>query len=150
GMPDNDRMPPRRPGNDGGPGPLAPRTRLTPWILIALVVLALVAFNQWFSSASKQQISYSQFQQYVTDGKISAVPISDNAIPGTYKDDQNQDVAFTTTLSNSLQLTPESLQVLSDHHVDVKMSTPSPWFSLLASILPLVLLMGVAYYFLFR
>jgi cell division protease FtsH len=137
-MPDNDRMPPRRPGSEGGPGPLAPRTRLTPWILIALVVLALVAFNQWFSSASKQQISYSQFQQYVTDGKISAVTISDNAIAGTYKDDQNQDVAFTTTLSSN------------DHHVDVKMTTPSPWFSLLASILPLVLLMGLAYYFLFR
>jgi cell division protease FtsH len=149
-MPDNDRMPPRRPGSEGGPGPLAPRTRLTPWILIALVVLALVAFNQWFSSASKQQISYSQFQQYVTDGKISAVTISDNAIAGTYKDDQNQDVAFTTTLSSNVQLTPESLQFLTDHHVDVKMTTPSPWFSLLASILPLVLLMGLAYYFLFR
>ena len=64
-MPDNDRTP-RRPGSDG-PGPIAPRTRLTPWILIALVVLALLAFNQWFSSASRKQISYTQYQQYVTD-----------------------------------------------------------------------------------
>jgi cell division protease FtsH len=147
-MPDNDRTP-RRPGSDG-PGPIAPRTRLTPWILIGLVVLALVAFNQWFSSASKQQISYTEFQQHVTAGDISAVTISDNSITGTYKDPQGQDVAFTTTLSSNVQLTPDSLQFLTDHNVDVKMTTPSPWFSLLASILPLLLLMGLAYYFLFR
>ena len=147
-MPDNDRTP-RRPGSDG-PGPIAPRTRLTPWILIGLVVLALIAFNQWFSSASKQQISYTEFQQHVTAGDISAVTISDNSITGTYKDPQGQDVAFTTTLSSNVQLTPDSLQFLTDHNVDVKMTTPSPWFSLLASILPLLLLMGLAYYFLFR
>ena len=105
-MPDNDRTP-RRPGSDG-PGPIAPRTRLTPWILIALVVLALLAFNQWFSSASRKQISYTQYQQYVTDGKITAVTISDNSISGTYKDPQtNQDVAFTTTLSNNFQTQDE-------------------------------------------
>src|SRR5213079_28003 len=36
------------------------------------------------------------------------------------------------------------------HGLDYTGTQPSPWFSLLASILPLVLLMGIAYYFLFR
>jgi cell division protease FtsH len=146
-MPDNDRTP-RRPGSDG-PGPIAPRTRLTPWILIGLVVLALVAFNQWFSSASRQPISYTQYRQYVTEGKITGtVTISDNSISGTYTDAQGQH-QFTTTLANNFQ-TQDEVQFLTDNQVDVKMTTPSPWFSLLASILPLVLLMGLAYYFLFR
>jgi cell division protease FtsH len=147
-MPDNDRMPPRRPGSDG-PGPIAPRTRLTPWILIALVVLALLAFNQWFSSASKQPISYTQYRSLVTDGRVTSVTISDNSITGTYNDTNNQEVAFSTTLANNFQ-TQDEVTFLTDKGVDVKMTTPSPWLSLLASILPLVILMGLAYYFLFR
>jgi cell division protease FtsH len=149
-MPDNDRMPSRRQRSDGGPGPIPPRTRLTPWILIALVVLALLAFNQWFSSASRKPISYTEYRSFVDGGKIDGtLTISDNSISGQYKDSQGQTIPFTTTLANNFQ-TQDEVAYLTSKSVDVKMSTPSPWFSLLASILPLILLMGLAYYFLFR
>src|SRR5206468_3664317 len=82
-------------------------------------------------------------------GKVSAVSISDNSITGTYTDAQGQQVAFSTTLANNFQ-TQDEVTFLTSKNVDVKMTTPSPWFSLLASVLPLVLLMGLAYYFLFR
>jgi len=147
-MPDNDRMPSRRSGSDGS-GPVAPRTRLTPWILIAVVVVALVAFNQWFSSASRSPVSYTQYRGFVDNNQITGtVTISDNSITGTYRDAQGEH-QFTTTLSNNFQ-TQDEANYLLQKHVDFKMTTPSPWFSLLASILPLLLLMGLAYYFLFR
>ena len=89
-MPDNDKNDRRRSGPDGPSGPGIPRTRLTPWILIALVVLALVAFNQWFSTASRQSIDLSRFYQLVDEGKITPgtkVTISATQVTGTYTAD---------------------------------------------------------------
>ncbi|MDP9302318.1 MAG: ATP-dependent zinc metalloprotease FtsH [Actinomycetota bacterium] len=152
-MPDNDKSNGRRSGSDGPSGPGIPRTRLTPWILIALVVLALVAFNQWFSTASRQSIDLSKFYQLVDEGKItpgSKVTISATQVSGSYTDDSGTHT-FVATLPGSNYDPSTTLEPkLQAKGIDYTGTQPSPWFSLLASILPLVLLMGIAYYFLFR
>ena len=153
-MPDNDKNNGRRSGSDGPSGPGIPRTRLTPWILIALVVLALVAFNQWFSTASRQSIDLSRFYQLVDEGKITPgtkVTISATQVTGTYTADDGTQKSFVTTLPGSNYDPSTTLEPkLQAKGIDYTGTQPSPWFSLLASILPLVLLMGIAYYFLFR
>jgi len=151
-MPDNDKNNGRRSGSDGPSGPGIPRTRLTPWILIGLVVLALVAFNQWFSTASRQSIDLSKFYQLVDDGKITGkVTISATQVTGTYIDTDGSTKSFATTLPGSNYDPSTTLEPkLQAKGIDYTGTQPSPWFSLLASILPLVLLMGIAYYFLFR
>ena len=151
-MPDNDKNNGRRSGSDGPSGPGLPRTRLTPWILIGLVVLALVAFNQWFSTASRQSIDLSKFYQLVDDGKITGkVTISATQVTGTYIDTDGSTKSFATTLPGSNYDPSTTLEPkLQAKGIDYTGTQPSPWFSLLASILPLVLLMGIAYYFLFR
>ena len=151
-MPDNDKNNGRRSGSDGPSGPGIPRTRLTPWILIGLVVLALVAFNQWFSTASRQSIDLSKFYQLVDDGKITGkVTISGTQVTGTYIDTDGSTKSFATTLPGSNYDPSTTLEPkLQAKGIDYTGTQPSPWFSLLASILPLVLLMGIAYYFLFR
>ena len=151
-MPDNDKNDGRRSGSDGPSGPGIPRTRLTPWILIGLVVLALVAFNQWFSTASRQSIDLSKFYQLVDDGKITGkVTISATQVTGTYIDTDGSTKSFATTLPGSNYDPSTTLEPkLQAKGIDYTGTQPSPWFSLLASILPLVLLMGIAYYFLFR
>ena len=80
-MPDNSDNS-RRPA---GPGGAAPKTRMTPWILIALAVTALLAFNQFSSAARSNEISYTEFQTAVTDSKIdpdTVVKISDTSLAG--------------------------------------------------------------------
>jgi cell division protease FtsH len=151
-MPDNDKNNGRRSGPDGPSGPGIPRTRLTPWILIALVVLALVAFNQWSSTASRQSIDLSKFYQLVDEGKITGkVTISATQVTGSYIDTDGTQKNFVTTLPGSNYDPSTTLEPkLQAKGIDYTGTQPSPWFSLLASILPLVLLMGIAYYFLFR
>jgi cell division protease FtsH len=151
-MPDNDTNKSRRSGADGPSGPGIPKTRLTPWILIAVVVLALVAFNQWFSTASRQSIDLSKFYQLVDEGKISGkVTISATQVTGTYTDTDGSQKTFVATLPGSNYDPSTTLEPkLQAKGIDYTGTQPSPWFSLIASILPLVLLMGIAYYFLFR
>jgi cell division protease FtsH len=151
-MPDNDKNTGRRSGPDGPSGPGIPRTRLTPWILIALVVLALVAFNQWFSAASRNPMDLSRFYQLVDQGKITGkVTISATQVTGTYIDTDGSQKNFVATLPGSNYDPSTTLEPkLQAKGIDYTGTQPSPWFSLLASILPLVLLMGIAYYFLFR
>jgi len=153
-MPANDKHNGRSSGSDGPSGPGIPRTRLTPWILIALVVLALIAFNQWFSTASRQSIDLSRFYQLVDEGKITPgtkVTISATQVTGTYTADDGTQKSFVTILPGSNYDPSTTLEPkLQAKGIDYTGTQPSPWFSLLASILPLVLLMGIAYYFLFR
>jgi cell division protease FtsH len=151
-MPDNDKSNGRRSGPDGPSGSGIPRTRLTPWILIALVVLALVAFNQWFQTSSRKPIDLSTFYNYVDQGKITGkVTISATQVTGSFIDTDGTEKNFVTTLPGSNYDPSTTLEPkLQAKGIDYTGTQPSPWFSLLASILPLVLLMGIAYYFLFR
>jgi cell division protease FtsH len=147
-MPENDRNNSGRPGLNGGP--TVPRPRMTPWIIIAMIVLGLLLFNGWFQGATRDQVTFSEFQDLVTSGKIvGTVTISDTAISGSYRNDQDNEVAFSTTLTSSFDPTV-TLDLLDQHNVAYEMTQPSPWFGLLASFLPLVLLMGIVYWFLFR
>jgi cell division protease FtsH len=123
---------------------------MTPWIIIAMIVLGLLLFNGWFQGATRDQVTFSEFQDLVTSGKIvGTVTISDTAISGSYRNDQDNEVAFSTTLTSSFDPTV-TLDLLDQHNVAYEMTQPSPWFGLLASFLPLVLLMGIVYWFLFR
>ncbi|MGE5227078.1 MAG: ATP-dependent zinc metalloprotease FtsH [Planctomycetaceae bacterium] len=149
-MPDNDTNG-RRPGLSGpGSGPGMPRSRMTPWVVIALIVLGLLLFNGLFQTAGRQTIPLSDFIGYVNDGKVTGlVTISDTSISGTYVNDQGQNANFTATLSSNYDVS-QLTTLLDTKGVQYQMSQPSVWLSLLGSILPLVLLMGLVYWFLFR
>ena len=77
---------------------------MTPWILIALAITALLAFNQFSAGARSNEISYTEFQTAVTDGKIDSetvVKISDSSITGAIKNDDGSTQNFTTKLPTS-------------------------------------------------
>ena len=127
-----------------------PRMRLTPWILVALVVLGLILANGWFTNAARDELSYTEYRDKVTaDAIVGTVTVSESSISGTYRNEEGQEVPFSTDLATNFQ-TQDEVDFLTAEGVDVQMSTPSPWVSLLVSILPLVLLMGLLYWFLFR
>jgi cell division protease FtsH len=148
---DNDRNPfSRRPSGDGTGG--APRPRASSWIAIALVaVLGLLLFKQ-FASGSTQSIPFSQFYTDVAQGKIdpnTTVKISDSSISGALVVDggtQN----FSTPLSSNVQIDSTFRQYLDAHDVKYTFEQPSVFLSLLINILPVLLIFGALYWFVFR
>jgi len=150
-MPDNTPGNGRRPNGAGGGTP--PRPRMTPWIVIALAITALLAFNQFSSFAGgAKEVPYSEFQNAVNTGQVDTqtpVKISDSSVSWsvtTGGSTQN----YTAKLSTNVTIDQAYTDWLAQHNISYAFSTPSPWLGLLYSVLPLVLLMGLAYWFLFR
>jgi cell division protease FtsH len=140
----------RRPA---GPGTPLPRPRMTPWILIALVITAILAFNMLSSAAGRKEISYTEFQSAVNDGKIdpqTVVKISDTSITGALTTSDGSTQNFTTKLSTNVQIDQAYTDWLQSHNVNYQFETPSAWLGLVYSVLPIVLLLGISYWFLFR
>jgi cell division protease FtsH len=63
--------------------PKLPNVRLL-WV-VAMVMLAIVAFGQ-FNSQSVEQVPYSQFQQWLDQGKIASVTVTGDTIHGELKE----------------------------------------------------------------
>jgi cell division protease FtsH len=63
--------------------PKLPNVRLL-WV-VAMVMLAIVAFGQ-FNSQSVEQVPYSQFQQWLDQGKIASVTVTGDTIRGELKE----------------------------------------------------------------
>ena len=126
---------------------------MTPWILIALAITALLAFNQFSSASRANEISYSEFQTAVNDGNIdpeTVVKISDSSISGAIKQADGSIQNFTTSLSTNVMIDQAYTDWLDAHNVSYQFKTPEAWVGLLYSVLPLVLLIGISYWFLFR
>jgi cell division protease FtsH len=122
---------------------------MTPWLLIALVVTGLIVLNSWFTTAARDKLNYTEFRQKIEEKSIEQVTVSDAAISGVYVNDAGEEVPFTMGLTGGYDPTND-LDRLEAAGVEIEMVGPSPWFSLIVNLLPIVLLMGVAYYFLFR
>src|SRR5512141_2763107 len=149
-MSDNNGNNQRRPA---GPGSPLSRPRMTPWILVLLAITALLAFNMLSSAAGRKDISYTEFQNAVNNGQIdtsTTVKISDTSISGTLTNSDGSTQDFTTKLSANFQINQEFTDWLQAHKVDYQFETPSAWVGLLYSVLPIVLLLGISYWFLFR
>ncbi len=154
-MPDNnDRNPlSRRPGGDGPGGPNVPRPRGSSWLAIAAIaLLGIFLFKGLMTTTGTEQINYTQFIDAVNNDKIApntVVKISDSSISGTMIDDQGQQKNFTTTVSPNFQV-DTLVDSLVEKGIQVDLTQPSVFLSLLLNILPFVLIMGLLYFFVFR
>jgi cell division protease FtsH len=143
-MPDHDAE--RKGRREGAP---TPRPRTTPWIVIGLVVAGLILMNGLFSNVGREPIDLSRFVQLVEQGRIpGTVSISGTEVSGTYVDN-GQERDFSATLPPDYD-TSTLTEMLQESGVPFRGVQPNPFVSVLLSILPLLLLMGLIYYFLFR
>jgi cell division protease FtsH len=149
-MPDTPNNQRRTSGSGGGN---TPRPRMTPWIVIALAITALLAFNQFSSVTGRDSISYSEFQTAVSDGKIDAnttVKISDSSVTGAIIQPDGTSKPFSAALPSNFTVDQSFTDRLNAQNINYEFVTPNPWLGLLYSVLPLVLLIGISYWFLFR
>jgi cell division protease FtsH len=83
---------------------LPPKTRFSIWYALA-VILLFAYLQQYFFSAKVETIPYSQFKQYITEGKVVKLTIGPERINGTLKGNPEQ--GFTTVRVNDPGLVKE-------------------------------------------
>ena len=151
-MPDNDDRNPfsRRSSGDGSGG--APKPRFAPWLIIPILLVALLIFNNVLSNSARDSIAYSEFVAAVEEGRLdpdTTVKISDSGISGALTSDEGPQ-EFTTQLSPNVTIDTEFRQFLDDNGVAYEFEQPSVFLSLLVNILPFALIMIGIYWFVFR
>ena len=110
---------------------LPPKTRFSIWYALAAILL-LSYLQQYYFSSKVETIPYSQFKQYITEGKVVKLTIGPENISGTLKGNPEQ--GFTTIRVNDPGLVKE---------MDESKVSYSGWYenkflsSLLSWILPL-------------
>jgi cell division protease FtsH len=118
-------------------------------ITVGLVLLLWLPFLPLLQSSPVHQVSYSELLQAVRDGRVQAVQISSGEIRGLLRPEQSgkgptvQPRVISAIRPPDLN-DPELLPLLRSKSVEVvgKVDTPSFWRSLLASALPMLLLIG--------
>src|SRR5437870_13879519 len=86
---------------DGSGGPSVPRPRMSPWLIVPLLLVGLLLFNSWLSHASTNTIDYSQFVNSVQSGEIvGTVDISTSDVSGQYKQN-GQTTSFTAKIGRA-------------------------------------------------
>ena len=131
-------------------------SRFTPWSIVLLVLLFWMIALQF--GRQSVEISYTEFKNYVSEGRVASVIIEQNEINGTFKQTVPIRVGertvdsdhFTVVLPPSQLTDPELMALLERNGVEIEARAPSIWPQLLISFLPILLLLGVFWYFLSR
>jgi len=116
------------------------RTRFNIWYWVAAVIALMVFQYLWISSQQVAELSYSEFEQRLKDGKIAEVSVSDRFLQGSLTEPlpggQSQ---FVTT-----RVDPEIAAELQAHGVKFSGQVESTLLSdILSWIIPFALLIGV-------
>jgi cell division protease FtsH len=118
-------------------------------ITVGLVLLLWLPFLPFLQSSPVQAVSYSELLLAVRDGRVQAVQVSSGEIRGFLRPEQSgtgrttQPRVISAVRPPDLN-DPDLLPLLRNKSVEVvgKIDTPSFWRSLLASALPMLLLIG--------
>ncbi len=105
------------------------------WMAAGAIIIFLWSLLQ-APAVVNSEIKFSQFLKDVEDGKVAEVSINGTQIKGTYKSDQS---SFKTNLPQQYN---DLVKILRDNKVDidVKDANKTPWFSVLFSWFPIILL----------
>ncbi|MGD9791972.1 MAG: ATP-dependent zinc metalloprotease FtsH [Acidimicrobiia bacterium] len=129
------------------PSSLKDKLRRPQVLIVIVAVLVLIVAMQWRrSSDAPPKIGLTEFEKFVADGKVDTAEIGDrsNSVTGKLNDKSKYKVVFPADYGDELtaKLTAAGVDV------DVDSQRPSFWTSLLYSLLPTVLIIGVFIWFL--
>jgi cell division protease FtsH len=115
-------------------------TRLNIWYALAAVLGVLLLHSVITAAVSVTAIPYSEFQQYLRQGKVAEVNVSDRYVEGTLKEKlPNGSAKFSTT-----RVDPDLANELQQYGVKFNGAVESNLLgSLLAWLMPVLLFVGV-------
>jgi cell division protease FtsH len=116
------------------------KTTFNLWYLIAAVLGWLVLQGVFQEASRTEPLAYSEFQQYLRDGRIDELVVTESRIVGQIKDAQaGEPDRFVTT-----RLEPSFADELEQYGVSYRGGTDQNWFSTLLSwILPALIFVGI-------
>ncbi len=138
---------PDRPSGPGTPGPAPkPWSRWITLLVIAAVALVLFMTTLRSDNGTSAKLSYSQFSNAVTDGRVKTVNYDPDTgkISGDFvRPNNNGATSFTSSGPNN-DLQPTELKELSQQGVDVTYHREgsNPWLPILVYLLPIAALIG--------
>lgn len=127
-----------------------------PWLDANLVLLAFAFFVFYYFSHQvltdrPQQISYSEFKQHLSDGRIAQVRLQGRKVQGRYRggaDENNskKKMDFITTLPDLEDV--RLLEQLAEQSVDIQVrpDETSVWVQVLVGFLPWLLILALFFY----
>ena len=62
------------------------KTQLSIWYFILAMLLVLFLQSLWTETATVERIPYSEFRQYLEDGQIAEVVVSETTVRGTLRE----------------------------------------------------------------
>ncbi|MFC5848848.1 ATP-dependent zinc metalloprotease FtsH [Deinococcus petrolearius] len=136
--------------------------RLNPWLIVLFVLALFLMFSQT-SLPGRTTVNYNQFKALLADNRIESVVVRENNATVRTKDGttlpvqtpqgvQQRDVQqFTVRLPGSAA-TPDATLIsqLEAQNVQYRFEAPSQWLNILLSLLPILLLFGMMYFFFMR
>ena len=136
--------------------------RLNPWLIVLFVLALFLMFSQT-SLPGRTTVNYNQFKALLADNRIESVVVRENNATVRAKDGttlpvqtpqgvQQRDVQqFTVRLPGSAA-TPDATLIsqLEAQNVQYRFEAPSQWLNILLSLLPILLLFGMMYFFFMR
>jgi len=112
--------------------------RWSVWVLLGVLLLGFVLAG-FFPSEPREDLTYSQFRDAVVEGRVELVEIDNN--DGDIDGELDDGALFTTTGPVDGGIPEEDLRLLREQGVEISYTTPSP--SLLAAILPYIIVFGL-------
>ncbi|MDI5986606.1 ATP-dependent zinc metalloprotease FtsH [Halomonas sp. M4R5S39] len=161
----NDRRPEKRQGQTGqgnGPPGLNEEFRnrfRQQWLLFVWLSLGIVLLFYYLDSQqqpTQAKLTYSEFVEAVEEGYVSEVTLHGQQVDGTLTDDgrRNLDVGDAQAFETVRPDTDAQplLDRLEQHGVNITaLSTEPPWWQrILAGMLPLILILGLLFWFWYR
>jgi cell division protease FtsH len=118
------------------------RHKFSIWYVLLGIWAVLILQNILFSAFSIQTIPYSEFLQYVKDGKVSEVAVSANLIEGRLIDGEDRNGR--SGLFRTIRVDPEISDLLQQSSVKFKGEIKSTFFrDLLSWIIPVFIFIGI-------
>jgi cell division protease FtsH len=116
------------------------QTKFNLWYVFFAIWGVLVVHGAWVQATSIQQIPYSQFQTYLTEGRVAEIRVSQTEIQGLLQDPKDGEPSRFTTI----RVEPNFAEKLATHQVTFAGTIESTFLrDLLSWIIPVVVFFGL-------
>jgi cell division protease FtsH len=123
-----------------------------------VIILGFFIFQNLSQTGPGRSIPYSQFLEFVETGQVESVVIQGRNIQGDLRAETQVDIAGTLeTIRSFRTVSAESglpdttlIPLLRDNNVVIENRPPSPWGGIALAFLPILLLLGVFWFFFMR
>lgn len=134
--------------------------RLNPWLIVLFVLALFLMFSQ-APTSGRASVNYNVFKDLLAQDRVERVVVRDGVAQVTLTQPTSVEVigapeprevpGFSVRLPSN-QATPDSglINQLETQGVDYRFEAPSQWLGILLNFLPILLLIGLMYFFFMR